>query len=493
MKLVLKTNILPQTMLSYKVNDYITLKLENRYTQIYVRGKRFLQCIRLVLNIPTDQFNDYDHINSIDEAADVYKRKTIHQNRIIHEHGARDLNQDHDITPEQEFWGHCSNIQSWVEHKYDTRLLHSNLSFPLLKELSFSGDPIAKQVLKEEIAMRFESASPTVVQYLWSQRYLQYLTREEIISVIESPQFLKSIIKNTEYYRNLDILDSIFKYLAPHYFEYKAKTMEKKQLHNIAPDITEAFGNICYNLLKSGKLEHLRKAIMGCQSMGIVVNYYEQMGEHNKVIDMCKTILEIVPKSPEVWNSLAYSLTFLGEYQKALEACKQTLNYTQDREIDNVVNRNNSVWDTVVAWNNMGWIYNYLEDYTKAVEVSKKAIELNPKFANAYNHLGFAYYKMGKVEEGIELIKKSTKLNPKYCRALSNLGLIYYELKNYEESFNACYQCLKIDMSFKEGLSLLRDLINNPDLKEFSLKYHKSVQKFSDTFLKLLIWLRKNI
>ena len=50
------------------------------------------------------------------------------------------------ITPEQEFWGHRSNIQAWVECEYDTRLLHSNLSFPLLKALSDAGDPKAKAI-----------------------------------------------------------------------------------------------------------------------------------------------------------------------------------------------------------------------------------------------------------------------------------------------------------------------------------------------------------
>ncbi|GAJ21819.1 unnamed protein product, partial [marine sediment metagenome] len=32
------------------------------------------------------------------------------------------------ITPEQEFMVHCFNLQAWAEHKYDTRLRHSNLA-----------------------------------------------------------------------------------------------------------------------------------------------------------------------------------------------------------------------------------------------------------------------------------------------------------------------------------------------------------------------------
>lgn len=56
------------------------------------------------------------------------------------------------------------------------------------------GDPVARRVFKDEIAMRLESASPTVVEYLWTERYLHNLTKEEVTSVIESPQSMKKLI-----------------------------------------------------------------------------------------------------------------------------------------------------------------------------------------------------------------------------------------------------------------------------------------------------------
>lgn len=82
-------------------------------------------------------------------------------------------------------------------------------------------------------------------------------------------------------------------------------------------------------------------------------------------------------------------------------------------------------------------------------------------------------------------------LNPLYCPALSNLGQVYYELKNYEESFNAIYQCMKIDVRFKEAQTIFRELITNSDLKDLSLNYHKLDGEFSESFLKLLRWLKK--
>ena len=178
--------------LEKKINQYITLRLEHGRTMIYVAGKRFIQCIRLILNIPKDNMPLYDEIDSIDEAAKLYS-KHIHQNRIIAGHPARVLNQSHSITPEQEFWGHCSNIQAWVEHDYDTRILMSNISFPLLRELTKAGDPMASMIYKEEIARRLESGYPSVVQYLLTQGYIQVFTTSEFKTILEATKIIKNI------------------------------------------------------------------------------------------------------------------------------------------------------------------------------------------------------------------------------------------------------------------------------------------------------------
>ncbi len=168
----------------FRVNDYLILKLENNRTNIYVGGKLFNHCKYLLLNINRDEFKAYDEIESIDEAAEILDDSM---------HGIRF--QKYDISPETEFWGHCSNIQAWYENEYDTRLLHRNLSFSLLEALIKAGDPLAKRVLKEEIAERFESGYPSVVMFLLKQNYLEYLTQEELNTIFENPKFQKNLSK----------------------------------------------------------------------------------------------------------------------------------------------------------------------------------------------------------------------------------------------------------------------------------------------------------
>ncbi len=159
-------------MIEFKVNNYITLRLEENRTIIYVDDKPFMQCKSLLLNIPIEEMSSFDEIESIDEAAEKLDR-SFERNRV-------------DIPPEVEFWGHCSNIQVWYEYNYDTRLLHSNLAFPLLERLTEAGDSLAKKVFKEEVLKRLEKGGDTVILFLLEKSYLVYFTKEELTSIYES-------------------------------------------------------------------------------------------------------------------------------------------------------------------------------------------------------------------------------------------------------------------------------------------------------------------
>ncbi|TKJ24142.1 MAG: hypothetical protein CEE43_00225 [Promethearchaeota archaeon Loki_b32] len=168
----------------FRVNEHLVLKLERNRTNIYVGGRLFNHCKYLLLNIDHYEFKEYDEIESIDETAEKLGDS-------MHGIGF----QKYHVSPETEFWGHSSNIQAWYENKYDTRLLHRNLAFPLLEALIKTGDLLAKKVLKEEIAQRLESGYPSVVLYLIKEKYLKYLSQEELNTIFENPKFQKNLSK----------------------------------------------------------------------------------------------------------------------------------------------------------------------------------------------------------------------------------------------------------------------------------------------------------
>jgi small GTP-binding protein len=164
----------------FKINEYLELRLENGRTNIYVGGMLFNQCKYLLLKMPSENFKNLEDVNSIDEAAEYLDRS---MERVNHYH----------ISPEVEFWGHCSNLQAWYENNYDTRILHRNLAFSLLKALVEAGDKIAKREFKEQVALRLESGYPSVVIFLVNQGYLNYLTDEEVETILKNPNFLKNV------------------------------------------------------------------------------------------------------------------------------------------------------------------------------------------------------------------------------------------------------------------------------------------------------------
>lgn len=166
--------------INFKINEFITLKLEDKPTSgipkketfIYVKGRQFDQCKFLLIPISIDEAKDFNEIDSIDKAEEKMDRSLEYTDRRMA-----------GIPVMTEFWGHCSNLQVWAENDYDTRLLHRNLAFPLLKRLTEVGDPIAKKVFREEIAKRYASRHPSVAEYLKDEGYLKYLSEEELESL----------------------------------------------------------------------------------------------------------------------------------------------------------------------------------------------------------------------------------------------------------------------------------------------------------------------
>ncbi len=152
----------------FKINEHITLKLIDRETVIYVNNERFIQCKYLLLSIPTASIEKFDDIDSIDDAKDLLNSELEYPEKSYIE-----------IPPEAEFWAHCSNLQVWTEHDYDTRLLHSNLAFPLLRKLVDVGDEKAKKRFPQEIAERFASGNINVIKSLLVRSYLEYLSQEQ--------------------------------------------------------------------------------------------------------------------------------------------------------------------------------------------------------------------------------------------------------------------------------------------------------------------------
>lgn len=158
----------------FRINEHLKLKLIKGQTIIYIDEKPFHQCKYLLLNLTQKDFNNFEHIDSIDEAFQIYNSMDKKHER------------DHKlIDSESEFIGHCSNLQAWYEHDYDLRILHSSLSIPLLKKLALLGDKKAIIRLKESIATRIASKNYNTVIFYLNEKYLILFSNEELEIMFE--------------------------------------------------------------------------------------------------------------------------------------------------------------------------------------------------------------------------------------------------------------------------------------------------------------------
>ncbi len=175
-------------MQEFIVNEFISLKLAGREeTDIYVNGKHFDQCKYLLISIPVKETEDFDGYDSMDDiikaTADTEGDRTAKK-----------------LTPEEAFWGHCSNIQTWVENHYDYRILDTKLSIPIIIE-------IMKGLSKPKDKGRFKSFFVEVVKtlddYIINSLNNQY--------TYDKFTFLKGIVcrTNKRYFSDAEISGSI--------------------------------------------------------------------------------------------------------------------------------------------------------------------------------------------------------------------------------------------------------------------------------------------
>jgi hypothetical protein len=284
-------------MREFRVNKFVALKLEEGKTVLYVDGKPFTQCKYLLLQIPVEHINDLDSINSIDEASESLSH-------ILEPY--EDLERVDKIDSETEFWGHCSNLQAWHENAYDTRLLYSNLAFPLLKKLTEVGDPLARKVFKEEILLRLESGNSQVISFLIIEKYIDYLEREDFLLsvlnekdaflILEIEKLLK--IKLSAEYEDLGFCDT-------NAFMFDHKKVFGLQLFDLK--VNSAFKYIT-------KLEHLYfLSLNGCNLTGLP-HSIENL-KNLTILDLSDNKLKFIPreikKLPELqkvnlcWNHIS--------------------------------------------------------------------------------------------------------------------------------------------------------------------------------------------
>lgn len=403
-------------MKEFKINEYLNLKLEGGLTKIYIAGDYFNHCKYLLINIPHDEIEEWDRFDSIDEVAETLDHSM---------EGAIEYN----IPPETEFWAHCSNIQTWVENGYDTRLLHKNLAFEMLYELTKAGDRQARRVFKEEVAERFQSGHMPVMIYLLNMGYFLYFTREELLSTIDLPVLSVIRFENPTNYIMHTITVSIYERLGL---------------------IKEALEVLDYLLTKESKDSMLLRqmarnyyVIYFHLTYGVKKN--ESLAERciDLAISLTKQSISLDPKNYSGLNRLAMYLT---ENKQIEEACKY-LNISLQIDKENPGAR---------------WVFGKIEhknhNYVKAIAYYKQVLEVsNPSFHSSkdlYNDLAESCYLDKQYKESLKWAKNGLEIIPDHYESLFFLGVGYHKQGMYSAAIKAFGDALIVNEVDKGSYSL---------------------------------------
>lgn len=93
----------------------------------------------------------------------------------------------------------------------------------------------------------------------------------------------------------------------------------------------------------------------------------------------------------------AYQLHTQGRLQRAIALYEQSL----------------ELYPTAEAHTFMGWAYSHLGEYERAIEECKQAIELDPDYGNPYNDIGAYLMELGRADEAEEWLVRATTA-PRY-------------------------------------------------------------------------------
>ena len=79
----------------------------------------------------------------------------------------------------------------------------------------------------------------------------------------------------------------------------------------------------------------------------------------------------------------------------------------------------------------------------QAIESLKKAIDMNPKLAEAHNYLGIIYLQQTDPSRAAKYLKKAVEINPYYTDAHNTLGVAYKEMGKYDRALAEFETALK--------------------------------------------------
>jgi tetratricopeptide (TPR) repeat protein len=98
----------------------------------------------------------------------------------------------------------------------------------------------------------------------------------------------------------------------------------------------------------------------------------------------------------------------------------------------------------------------YKAQYDQAIADLDKAIEIDPRLAQAYNNRGWAYIKKWQYDQAIFDFNKTIEIDPRFVEAYFNRAIIYFLVEEYDKSLSDVIKAQQL--GYQIPLEFLDDL-----------------------------------
>lgn len=127
--------------------------------------------------------------------------------------------------------------------------------------------------------------------------------------------------------------------------------------------------------------------------------------------------------------------------------------------------------DSAIVWNKLGMAYQHMYALDIARLQYEKALQLNPRYAEALNNLGTVYYGQQNYHKAEKCYQKAIHLKPNTAAFYSNLGTAYFAGHDYKHGIKAYRKAFSLDPEVFISNPLDRVAEMAPTDEEIELNY----------------------
>ena len=135
------------------------------------------------------------------------------------------------------------------------------------------------------------------------------------------------------------------------------------------------------------------------------------------------------------------------------------------------------------AYNNLGAEFKQLKEYKKSIYYYREAIKIKPSPA-VYSNLGNVFKGLGEYDKAINYQEKAIQINPEYTDAYYNLATIFDKLKEFEKAIKYYLKVIAIQPNHPNAYNNLLFCIcwsnNNEKYLKFAKKNYESISRYDE-------------